>query len=196
MPGLKTLPGIFYLFLKSNKAMSSATINATELFAALDETTSELVKLFTSAAQQKINTIPFKHSWTAAQLAVHVTKSNKAIAQGLNMKGKPAKRNIDEGVPKLKKMFLDFDVKYKSPEFIVPEEKDYNKEEIIAALQQSIQRLKKIRDEINLSEIISLPPFGEVTKLELVHFVLYHTKRHVHQLKNIIHVYNLKIKLC
>jgi DinB superfamily len=168
--------------------MSAATINATGLFAALDETTSELLELITSVAQPKINTIPFKDSWTAAQLAVHVTKSNRAIAQGLNMEGKPAERNIDEGVPKLKKMFLDFDIKYKSPQFIVPEEKDYNKEEIVEALKKSIERLQIIRDEIDLSEIISLPPFGEVTKLELLHFVLYHTKRHVHQLKNIIHV--------
>jgi uncharacterized damage-inducible protein DinB len=172
--------------------MPAATINATELFTVLDETTSELLRLITSVSQQKINTIPFKDSWTAAQLAVHVTKSNKAIAQGLNMKGKPAERNIDDGVPKLKKMFLDFDVKYKSPEFIVPEEKNYNKGEIIAALQQSIERLQKIRDEINLSEIISLPPFGEVTKLELLHFVLYHTKRHVHQLKNMLYVLQSK----
>ncbi len=172
--------------------MSTATINATELFTALDEATSELLGLITAVSQQKINITPFKDSWTAAQLAVHVTKSNKAIAQGLNMEGKPAERNIDEGVPNLKKMFLDFDIKYKSPQFIVPEEKNYNKEEVIAAFQQSIERLQKIRDEINLSDIISLPPFGEVTKLELLHFVLYHTKRHVHQLKNIIHVLQSK----
>ena len=172
--------------------MSAPTINATALFTALDETTSQLLQLITSVPQERINATPFKDSWTAAQLAVHVTKSNKAIAQGLNMEGKPAERNIDEAVPKLKKVFLDFDIKYKSPEFIVPEEKHYNKEEIIAALQQSIERLQIIRDEINLSEIISLPLFGEVTKLELLHFVLYHTKRHLHQLKNILHVLQSK----
>jgi hypothetical protein len=172
--------------------MSAATTDATGLFVDLDKKTGELLALVTSVSQQKINTIPFKDSWTPAQLAVHVTKSNNAIAQGLNMQGKPADRNIDEGVPKLKKMFLDFDIKYKSPQFIVPEEGEYNKEEVIEALHRSIDRLKRTREKIDLSEIISLPPFGEVTKFEILYFVLYHTTRHIHQLKNMIHILNSK----
>lgn len=172
--------------------MSTTITDATELFVDLDKSTGKLLELITSVSHQKINEIPFKDSWTPAQLAVHVTKSNNAIAQGLNMQGKPADRNIDEGVPHLKKMFLDFDIKYKSPQFIVPEEKEYNKEEIIEALQKSIDRLKHTRENVNLSEIISLPPFGEVTKFEILHFVLYHTTRHVQQLKNIITVLNSK----
>ncbi len=172
--------------------MSTTVTDATELFVDLDKSTDKLLELITSVNRQKINEIPFKDSWTPAQLAVHVTKSNNAIAQGLNMQGKPADRNIDEGVPQLKKMFLDFDIKYKSPQFIVPEEKEYTKEEIIEALQKSIGRLKHARESVNLSEIISLPPFGEVTKFEILHFVLYHTTRHVQQLKNIITVLNSK----
>jgi hypothetical protein len=172
--------------------MSTATTDATELFVDLDKTTDDLIELITSVNQQRINTVPFKDSWTPAQLTVHVTKSNNAIAQGLNMQGKPADRNIDDGVPNLKKMFLDFDIKYKSPQFIVPEEGEYNKEEIIEALQRSIDRLKHTRERIDLSEIISLPPFGEVTKFEILHFVLYHTTRHVHQLKNMINILHSK----
>ncbi len=168
--------------------MSTATTSATELFVHLDKTTNELLQLIASVSQQKINHVPFKDSWTPAQLIVHVTKSNNAIAQGLNMQGKPANRAIDEGVPNLKKMFLDFDIKYKSPQFIVPEEGEYNKEEITEALEKSINRLKHVRETIDLSEIISLPPFGEVTKLEILHFVLFHTTRHVHQLKNMINI--------
>ena len=48
--------------------------------------------------------------------------------QGLNMEGKPAQRNPEEGVPHLKKIFLNFETKFQSPEFIVPENKKYNKE--------------------------------------------------------------------
>ena len=89
-------------------------------------------------------------------------------------------------------MFLDFDVKYQSPEFIVPEAKHYDKEEIITAFQNSVERLQHVRSNISLIEMINLPPFGEVTKLEILHFVLYHTERHVHQLKNIIHILQSK----
>jgi hypothetical protein len=166
--------------------MITDTINTKELFVSLDATWSELVQMVSSTNGSSINAVPFEDSWTPAQLATHVTKSNKAIAQGLNMEGKSAERNPEEGVPDLKKMFLDFDTKFQSPEFIVPENKNYNKEEVITTLQSSIDRLKKARTKVNLIEIIDLPMFGEVTKLELLHFVLYHTQRHNHQLKKIL----------
>lgn len=166
--------------------MTTDTINTKELFASLDETWSELLKLISSTDSSTVNTVPFKDSWTAAQLATHVTKSNKAIAQGLNMEGKPVERNPEEGVQHLKKMFLDFTTKFQSPEFIIPENIEYNKEAVIAAFKKSIEQLQNTRTKVNLIEIINLPVFGEVTKLELLHFVLYHTQRHNHQLKKII----------
>ena len=166
--------------------MTTETINAEELFASLDETWEELLQMISSTNDVAINAVPFKDSWTVAQLAAHVTKSNKAIARGLNMEGKPPERNPDEGVPHLKKMFLDFNTKFQSPEFIVPEKKNYDKDEVIIVLKNSIDKLKDTRSKVILSEIINLPVFGEVTKLELLHFVLYHTQRHNHQLKGII----------
>src|SRR6478735_7953479 len=137
--------------------MTTATIQSTELFAALDNATSELVQLITGTDAQKINLIPFQNSWTAAQLIVHVTKSNKAIAQALNMEGELAIRDIDKGVAGLKKMFLDFDIKYKSPEFIIPEDGNYNKDEIIESLKRSAERLQDARSKQNLSVVITLP---------------------------------------
>ena len=168
--------------------MSIITLDTKKLFEELDAISYTLQSQVSSVDEQQLNSTPFEDSWTPAQLAIHVTKSNNAIAQGLRMNGRPANRNIDEAVPQLKKMFLDFGVKYKSPQFIVPEEGNNDKQEIIEALKRSIERLKTLRNEIDLSEMISLPPFGEVTKLELLHFVLYHTTRHVHQLNNMIHL--------
>ncbi|MEP6467411.1 MAG: DinB family protein [Parafilimonas sp.] len=166
--------------------MITQELHTDQLFASLDETTSELIQLATSISETLLNTVPFAGSWTAAQLIIHVTKSNKAIAQGLNIEGKQANRNPEDGVPHIKKMFLDFEAKYQSPAFIVPEEGNYNKDEIIDALKKSVQRLQQLRTETNLTELINLPAFGEITKLELLHFVLYHTQRHIYQLKNII----------
>jgi hypothetical protein len=166
--------------------ITTTELDTTELFASLDETTSEFLKLVSSTDEKIINTIPFKDSWTIAQVAIHVTKSNKAIVQGLNMEGKSAERDPEAGVPNLKKIFLDFDAKFQSPEFIVPEKGIYDKANVIAALKKSIEHLQELRNKINLTEIISLPIFGEITKLELLHFVLYHTTRHIHQLKKII----------
>ena len=166
--------------------MATDTSPLKELFASLDEVSFELWQLISSADSTTINTVPFKDSWTAAQLGAHVTKSNKAIAQALDMEGKKAERNPGERVPELKKMFLDFTVKFNSPEFIRPKQDTYQRDALIAELKKSSEQLKELRSKINLSEIISLPAFGEITKLELLHFVLYHTQRHAHQLKNIL----------
>ena len=166
--------------------MTTGTLDTKEFFASLDDTSSELFQLVSSGDSTTINTVPFKDSWTVAQLASHVTKSNKAIAQALNMEGKQAERNPGERVPELKKMFLDFSTRFNSPEFIRPKQDSYQKEALIAELKKSNEQLKELRSKINLSEIISLAAFGEITKVELLHFVLYHTQRHVHQLKNIL----------
>jgi len=147
----------------------------------------ELFQLLLPLSEAQINAVPFKGSWTAAQLATHITKSNNGIAQALQMKGKPAERDPEARVNELKDTFLDFSIKLKSPSFIIPEERIYKKEAVTDALKKSSEQLKTSALTANPNEIINLPAaFGEITKLELFHFVLYHTQRHVRQLKNII----------
>lgn len=166
--------------------MKNNSLNTNDLFAALDDATGELIALVEPTNEKDFNVIPFKDSWTVAQLAVHVTKSNKAIAQGLGMQGIPPNRDPEEKVSHLKKMFLDFAAKYQSPAFIVPEQHIYDKNEVVRELSKSIEQLRSLRTQTDLEEIISLPVFGEITKLELLHFVLYHTQRHIHQLKKML----------
>ncbi|MGN6212252.1 DinB family protein [Parafilimonas sp.] len=166
--------------------MIKEQINTEVLFRSLDATSHELMQLVQDEKEEILNTVPFVNSWTAAQVLIHITKSNKAIAQGLQMHGLPAERNPEQNTDHLKKIFLDFKAKYNSPDFIIPEDGYHNKEQIINALELSIRNLQTGRNETDLSEIIDLPIFGEITKLELLHFVLYHTQRHIRQLKNIL----------
>lgn len=166
--------------------MIKEQINTEVLFRSLDATSHELMQLVQDEKEEILNTVPFVNSWTAAQVLIHITKSNKAIAQGLQMHGLPAERNPEQNTDHLKKIFLDFKAKYNSPDFIIPEDGYHNKEQIINALELSIRNLQTGRNKTDLSEIIDLPIFGEITKLELLHFVLYHTQRHIRQLKNIL----------
>lgn len=169
--------------------MTSTNIPTEELFASLDETTTELLQLVSSPDEKTFNTVPFEDSWTVAQLAAHITKSNRAIINALSMEGKIAERNADARMQELQGIFLDFSLKFQSPEFILPMQDVYQKEKLVGDLGKSIEVLKEKRNNGNLSEIISLPAFGEITKLELIHFVLYHTQRHIHQLKNILRTF-------
>src|SRR3954463_8234782 len=72
-----------------------------KLFENVDSLTEEFVDILSSFDQEEINTIPFEGSWTAAQLADHITKSNRGIAQALEMPGRKAERKADERVKEL-----------------------------------------------------------------------------------------------
>jgi hypothetical protein len=152
----------------------------------VNEISSELYRLASSLHEEQLNALPFEDSWTAAQLVVHVTKSNHGIAQGLDMEGRVSIHDPGGRIEELKKIFLDFTHKFKSPAFIVPLPGYYEKAATMAALQHSNEQIKDKEKKINLSEVIQFPVLGEITKLELLYFVLYHTQRHVHQLRNII----------
>lgn len=84
-------------------------VNTEELLSALDNTTSELTELISSFNETQINDIPSAGSWTAAQVAEHVTKSNIAIIRSLREEGHSPGRPVDAGVEQLRKTFLDFD---------------------------------------------------------------------------------------
>jgi dihydrofolate reductase len=179
--------------ITSNSIMTE-NINTGELFVTLDNTTSELIALISSFSETQINEIPSAGSWTAAQVADHVTKSNIGIIKFLKKEGKSPDRAADAGVKELKKTFLDFDKKLKSPEFILPTQDIYQKKLVIDNVEISIAQLKELSRQVNLFEVISHPIFGEVTKLELLHFVVYHTQRHIHQLKNILALSHTNVK--
>ena len=160
-------------------------MNKEEIIEHINETYERLTNLIISFSQEEINTVPFKDSWTAAQVILHITKSNMSITQALGMKAKIAHRSPDVRVQELKDIFLDFTTKLKSPDFILPEKDVYVKETIFTNLERSIKQLKEESEKVNLSEAIHHSAFGDITKLELLHFVVYHTQRHIYQLKNI-----------
>jgi len=168
-------------------------VDTEELFATLDNTTSELTSLISLFGETQINEIPSAGSWTAAQVAEHVTKSNIAIIKSLKQEGRSPDRAPDAGVEGLKNTFLNFEKKLQSPKFILPTQDIYQQKLVIQNLEMSITELKELSKRINLFELISHPIFGEVTKLELLHFVVYHTQRHIRQLKNIFAITDTKV---
>jgi hypothetical protein len=75
--------------------------------------------------------------------------------------------------------------KFKSPDFILPTRDYYDKEALLERLSKTYRHLLDIAGEVNLDEIIKHPAFGDITKHELLYFVLYHTQRHLNQAENI-----------
>jgi hypothetical protein len=146
---------------------------------------SEAVKLFD---QENLNKIPFKDSWTGGQLVQHLILSNGGFADVMNGPTKPTTRRFDEMVEGIKNSFLNFNIKMKSPEFIVPEYKEYEKDAELNTLDQIKTKVNRVIDETDLTQTCTsfeVPVLGQLTRWECLHFILYHTQRHIRQLKNI-----------
>ncbi len=165
--------------------MATGNLDTNKVTSATADAISELTDLMAAVNEDKVNTIPYEGSWTAPQLLRHVTKSINGMTKALHMEAKPAERNQGKRIEELKKVFLDFSIKLTQPEFIVPEEMIYKKQVSIEELNKSFNLFKESAESAKLYELVKCLLFGPITKLEITHFVLYHTQRHLHQMKKI-----------
>ena len=156
-----------------------------DLLAILEETTSQLMEKVQRFDEVKINMIPFAGSWTAAQVADHITKSNHSIIKAMLLNGTTINRNPRARVEELETVFLDFNTKLKSPEFILPSLDIYEREALVSNLKWSVEKVLEVSRKADLSEMINHRAFGDITKVEILYFVHFHTLRHIHQLDNI-----------
>ncbi|MEO6550670.1 MAG: DinB family protein [Ferruginibacter sp.] len=148
----------------------------------------DLIQEVKSIPPEQINVVPFDGSWTAGQLAEHLVLSCGGFVELMNGPVEDTQRQPDQMVAKLKEVFLDYNLKMKSPDFIDPPVKNYDKEELINVLMEIKQKLDHSMQTLELSKTCTafeLPQMGYVTRIEAMAFVLYHTSRHLHQLKKI-----------
>lgn len=165
--------------------MTTDTLDTKELMASLDDTATQLLDALATFNEDEINVVPFENGWTAAQVAEHLAKVNASIARGMNKPGRAVDRSADKRVDELKDMFMDFETKRKSPDFVEPTSSSYTKGALSSNIKSSTEQIKEAARSVNLSEAIDNPAFGELTKLELIAFANHHMQRHIQQLKNI-----------
>jgi DinB superfamily len=165
--------------------MITGTLQIATLINNIELVSDTLVQLLQSVNERHFNQKPGPDKWSISQVADHIRLSNNSVAKALALKGKPVDRNPGERIDELKSVFLDFQAKYKSPDFIIPSKDIYDPELLLKDLQASIQRIRERMYEDDLNELINHPAFGDISKFEILHFVLYHTQRHLRQIKEI-----------
>lgn len=175
-----------FRFVSRNSIMPITSANNSIVIESMNATGVELIHLLKSTTEAKVNMVPFEGSWTIAQVADHITLSNTSIAKALSLAGTPMNRAADERAGELEDIFLDFSKKYKAPDFIIPAKDVYEKEVLIHQLERSFSTIKEVSDQTDLSVLINHPAFGDISKLEILYFVWFHTQRHLQQVKNIL----------
>ena len=159
-----------------------------DIFYEIEKTTGELIEIISPLSQEELNEIPFQGSWTAAQVGGHLLKSY-GVVEILNGPLAKTKRRPGEKIEKIKAVFLNFGTKFKSSEMILPSNDVIDKEILLNFLHKRIAQIREVIQTKDLSETcesIAVPGFGVLTRLEWIHLILYHTQRHIHQLKNIL----------
>ncbi len=67
----------------------------------------------------------------------------------------------------------------------MPEEGIYERQATINKLNNSFAEFMENANTANLNDLVEGLPLGPITKLEIIHFTLFHTQRHLHQMKKI-----------
>ncbi|SEW42984.1 DinB superfamily protein [Chitinophaga sp. YR573] len=154
----------------------------------LHNTAAALIKILSSFNEEEMNMVPFEGSWTAGQVGEHIYKSVSGVSQVLQGAVAPTERNPGEKIKSIEDLFLNFNEKFKSPEFIIPSDHPHDKKLLLKCLTLTLdevgENLKKQDQSVTCLEF-AMPGFGELTRMEWNHFIIVHTQRHIHQLKNI-----------
>ena len=156
--------------------------NIVETFRKLNETVN-------SFSQDEINSVPYKGSWTAAQVVQHIIIACSNYPELFAGNKEETNRKPDEKIKELEAVFLNFDVKMDSPDFLKPKIIDYNKNSLSLSLLKIESDLLDAADKYDLTLTcldFELPDSGKFTIYEWISFALIHTQRHIHQLNTIL----------
>jgi hypothetical protein len=153
-----------------------------------DETTSGLLTTLAAFDATTINRAPSNGGWTAGQVGEHLLKSY-GIAELLERNAEPAGRPAHEKIEQLKSIFLNFEIKLSSPPDILPSASPKDRDLLLKALSERIRQIRRLtatKDPTGLCAAYELPVMGALTRLEWIYFAVFHTRRHIRQLQNLM----------
>lgn len=166
-----------------------------ELIKETNNTLDELIGMLESITPAQFNQVPFEGSWTAGQLAQHLTLADSGFPALATGPVSDTDRAPDQMVAPIAESFLNFEIKFESPDFIRPEMRDYDKDEMIRGLKKIKADIASAIGDSDLTKTcmaFAFPVLGNLTRYEAANFVIIHTTRHIHQLKNIYNALNKK----
>ncbi|MFH7013609.1 DinB family protein [Flavobacterium sp. FlaQc-52] len=141
-----------------------------------------------SFSESELNTVPFEGSWTAAQVIRHLITGCSGYPEMFAGKTEKTIRKPDEKIKDIEALFYNFDIKMEAPEFLIPSNKEYNKNSLTLALLKIEEELLTVSEthDLTLTYLdFELPGFGKFTFYEWINFALIHITRHLRQLDSI-----------
>lgn len=160
----------------------------TEVQKNIVETFKKLNEILSEFSESELNIVPYKGSWTAGQTAQHIILACSGYPDLFAGNTEKTTRKPDEKIKEIEALFLNFNIKMDSPDFIKPEIKDYNKNSLTLSLLNIESELLTASENCDLTLTcldFEVPGFGKFTILEWINFGLVHAQRHTKQLHDI-----------
>lgn len=136
-----------------------------------------------------LNVKPAPEKWSPGEIAEHVAlveERSLAVASG---PGKPAEGyDVDKRIALLRGIFTDQDKKYIAPAQVEPTAGPKDREALVARIQATRSGLIEAVKTLDLTETATAfahPAFGEITRVEWIYAVVFHTERHRLQIEAI-----------
>ncbi len=161
---------------------------AQQIIAQLETALNDTLYLLKGIDDANINKKPAAGAWSAAQVARHLYMATVGSDEMFAAPTPIANRQLDERADSYRAILMNFEEKLNAPDFLVPEDKLFDKERLIEQLEQVNKIAVEAIKTSNLAQIAPLPeghPLAGSTKLEIVHFFTYHTLRHNNQIEKI-----------
>ncbi len=163
-------------------------INKRDLAVQAKQTGGAILNTLAGFTDEQFNTTPSYGGWTAGQVAEHLLLSAGVVEVIAGRTSATTDRQPDANLSTIAGIFLDFTTKLQSPDFIIPAAGVHDKED----LQNKTKIVwDKIGEGVRLLDLSAIcldfefPGFGTLTRLEWLWFYVWHTQRHLHQLRNI-----------
>ena len=161
-------------------------MNKTRIKNDLVESTSNLLDILFSVSEAHFNTSTPKGGWSIGMIAEHLIKVESGT---LNLFSGPVERTGRDPSSKIESIrdrLLDFDSSMTAYGPIVPDEKPKDKTKALEKMQDIRQKLKGLIEIQDMTETITgfeHPLFGYLTHVEWIYFNIFHSRRHVNQMK-------------
>lgn len=168
--------------------MPVATFSKEALLEELHTNTHDLLAVLSRFSNEDFNKVPFAESWTAGQVAQHLYKAESGVPMLFQMELTATERPIDEKMPMIRSVFLNFDTKLQSPDFILPDAEPKDPAIFVEGFTRNREAVDKIIATADLTKTVaglSLPQMGTLTGWEWICFMTAHAIRHTRQLQNI-----------
>jgi hypothetical protein len=131
---------------------------------------------------------PEDNSWSILDCCEHIYILEQAVNTLFKGKTEKTDRNPTEKIEKIKYRFNDYNQKLSAGDPIKPKGIFKDKEKVIQAIVSNRSQLLELPQNGSWSDLclgFSHAIFGYLTRIEWLYFCIFHTERHLHQMKSI-----------